>query len=516
MKTSIYKVILASLGIFIGLTVQAQHPGNDGFGIWNGSSNSSTENIYRVGSVGIGLNSENLAAKLHVIGNTILNGNVGIGTNNPLAKLHINGDLRGGLGAGMLRLRTDYGHIDIGSYDTTWSRFQTDRPRYYFNREIWIEGGKFSSLNNDLTLMTHGTSRMTVKRNSGNVGIGTSNPDAKLTVAGDVNIGGSGQGILKVRHVDGKNYQNANNDHLFLNYNTGKSVYVGHTGNHANLLVSGKTGIGTSNPHHLLDLGATLGKKLAVYQNSSGNDFYGLGISGYTLELHSNSQANDAPDMVIKSDGKIGVGMTQPEFRMDIYGRTTNMLRMGVNDGNDLTFDVASGTGLANIVGGAKKLSSSAYHYTGTRGASRIQLHDGMLRFYTSNSITGTTNQEVTWSLGVVQDKDGKVGIGTEMMGSHKLAVEGSIGAREVLVETGEWSDFVFAEDYELMPLKELRKYIQKNHHLPEIPSEAEVIANGVELGKMNQLLLQKIEELTLYILAQEERIERLEKGSKE
>ena len=73
------------------------------------------------------------------------------------------------------------------------------------------------------------------------------------------------------------------------------------------------------------------------------------------------------------------------------------------------------------------------------------------------------------------------------------------------------WPDYVFRTDYHLMPLQELRKFINDNHHLPEVPSEAEVAENGIELGEMQSVLLKKIEEMTLYLLQQQETIEQLE-----
>ena len=71
--------------------------------------------------------------------------------------------------------------------------------------------------------------------------------------------------------------------------------------------------------------------------------------------------------------------------------------------------------------------------------------------------------------------KNGQLGIGTTSTGSHKLAVEGSIGAREIKVEASGWPDFVFEKDYELRTLEEVEEHIKENGHLPEIPSEAEV-----------------------------------------
>ena len=86
-------------------------------------------------------------------------------------------------------------------------------------------------------------------------------------------------------------------------------------------------------------------------------------------------------------------------------------------------------------------------------------------------------------------------------MGSHKLAVEGSIGAREVKVTATGWSDFVFKKEYDLPTLEEVEKHIAEKGHLKDIPSEEEVLKNGINLGEMNSKLLQKIEELTLYMI---------------
>jgi len=106
---------------------------------------------------------------------------------------------------------------------------------------------------------------------------------------------------------------------------------------------------------------------------------------------------------------------------------------------------------------------------------------------------------------------DGIVSIGTvNRQIGYKLAVNGNIKAKEIKVETG-WSDFVFENNYYLPTLKEVELYIKEEGHLKDIPSAEEVKTNGIFLGDMNAKLLQKIEELTLYTIQQEKRIENLE-----
>ena len=105
----------------------------------------------------------------------------------------------------------------------------------------------------------------------------------------------------------------------------------------------------------------------------------------------------------------------------------------------------------------------------------------------------------------------GNVGIGT-LTPDAKLAVKGKIHAEEVKVDLSvPGPDYVFKEDYDLKSLEEVQNYIKANGHLPNIPSAEEMEENGIELGEMNMKLLEKIEELVLYTIKQEIKIEKLE-----
>ncbi|WP_303316204.1 hypothetical protein Q4Q34_12525 [Flavivirga abyssicola] len=105
----------------------------------------------------------------------------------------------------------------------------------------------------------------------------------------------------------------------------------------------------------------------------------------------------------------------------------------------------------------------------------------------------------------------GNVGIGTNSFvdggDTYRLSVKGKVRAEEVKVYNT-WADFVFQTGYKLPTLKEVEEYIKENGHLKDIPSAEEVKANGIELGEMNKLLLQKIEELTLYVIDLKKEIE--------
>jgi hypothetical protein len=148
---------------------------------------------------------------------------------------------------------------------------------------------------------------------------------------------------------------------------------------------------------------------------------------------------------------------------------------------------------------------------------------NGNLALYTDNNFgiitTPIAVNNVTLGKNVFEvQNDGRTFIGSKRVttGTHNnamLHVDGKIACKEVIVLITNWADFVFDKNYKLMPLKEVEKYIKANKHLPNVPSALEVEENkGVDVGKTQITLLQKIEELTLYLIEQNKRLENLEK----
>jgi hypothetical protein len=105
---------------------------------------------------------------------------------------------------------------------------------------------------------------------------------------------------------------------------------------------------------------------------------------------------------------------------------------------------------------------------------------------------------------------NGYVGIGTASP-DYLLDVNGTIRATEIKV-VAQPADFVFEENYSLRTLKQVEEFIKQNKHLPDIPSANEMEASDVDLAVMNKLLLQKIEELTLYVIQQNQALKEKEK----
>ncbi|MNL04033.1 hypothetical protein D3C87_1245910 [compost metagenome] len=113
----------------------------------------------------------------------------------------------------------------------------------------------------------------------------------------------------------------------------------------------------------------------------------------------------------------------------------------------------------------------------------------------------------------MVINQEGSVGIGT-VSPVYKLDVCGTIRAKEIRVDMLGGCDFVFNDDYKLMDLNKLEEFVTRNKHLPQIASEKEMIANGLEMKEFQMKLLQKIEELTLYTIEQNKKLEKQNKKS--
>jgi len=107
---------------------------------------------------------------------------------------------------------------------------------------------------------------------------------------------------------------------------------------------------------------------------------------------------------------------------------------------------------------------------------------------------------------------DVRIGLNTNPDGgSYKLIVDGKILSEEVRVQnSADWPDYVFAKNYNLLPLPQVEAYIRAHHHLPNIPPAAEIEKEGIPLGQMQIKLMEKVEELTLHLIAQQKEIETL------
>lgn len=189
--------------------------------------------------------------------------------------------------------------------------------------------------------------------------------------------------------------------------------------------------------------------------------------------------------------GNIGVGTAAPTSKLEVVGPAT---------GNGATIRASGGGDLLLNSGGSV-------------------FFDGNYSYVSGNYIRPTaanTQSFVTSGLERMKITSvGNVGIGTTNP-NQKLTVNGTIYGKEVKVDLSvPGPDYVFANNYQLLTLNELKTYIDQHKHLPEVPSAKEMEANGINLSEMNMILLKKVEELTLHLISQEKRIKELEKDNK-
>jgi hypothetical protein len=136
--------------------------------------------------------------------------------------------------------------------------------------------------------------------------------------------------------------------------------------------------------------------------------------------------------------------------------------------------------------------------------------------------VTGTLNASGACSFGGVTTSsatvsgDITVGGGARIGDGFSCSQDGLVRVKELRVTVSGWSDFVFDDGYRLPSLYELEDYINRNRHLPDIPTTAEVEGDGADLGAMNAKLLQKIEELTLYVIDLQKQIDELKTTNKQ
>jgi len=216
--------------------------------------------------------------------------------------------------------------------------------------------------------------------------------------------------------------------------------------------------------------------------------------------------------LTISSDKNIGIGTTNPTVRFEVS-------KSLVTNNNEVIASLtrfATGTGGSSIVRFGYHNTcdfevNSGYSSAGHRFGSYFDLN------IVNNSIGGergginfVTNESTKMAINV----NGNVGIGTHNPTS-KLTVAGNITSREVKVTVDAGADFVFENDYNLPSLEAIDQFIKENKHLPEIASAEEMKKDGINLSEMNIKLLQKIEEMTLYMIEMKKENEEMKKENK-
>ncbi len=181
-------------------------------------------------------------------------------------------------------------------------------------------------------------------------------------------------------------------------------------------------------------------------------------------------------------------------------GTTAPAARLHVPNGSD--------AGLAN--------TSNGFLMLGNTNSTNLVADNNEIMARNNSGAADLFLQHSAGNLILCGNEQGAVGIGVlsgaSIPAGYLLAVDGKVISEEIKVQlSGSWPDYVFKEDYPLQSFDDLRSFIKQNKHLPNIPAAAEVEKNGIEVGDMQKRMVEKIEELTLYILDLETRLKKLE-----
>ena len=289
---------------------------------------------------------------------------------------------------------------------------------------------------------------------------------------------------------------------------------------------NGNVGIGTTQPTQKLDLRGNMqiinddqSSYIYMADPSSGStmSYFSMGIksSDRTYRINRGNTPGNYNDITIKySNGNVGIGTDNPQSKLSIqgvyYDSRIHLHSTGYGDGHEadlmlwacepnLTY---TGVGVGNNIWNSPTQDAITRLNT-ARGGSYMRLLESEIRL----NVVSNTGTDVN---AIFVKSDANVGIGTTTPGTYKLAVNGKIGAEEIEVIQN-IPDYVFEEDYNLRSLEEVETFINANKHLPDIPSAKDFEGKAVAVGEMQVKHLQKIEELTLYIIEQNKKIQQLE-----
>jgi len=239
--------------------------------------------------------------------------------------------------------------------------------------------------------------------------------------------------------------------------------------------------------------------------NTLGNSFPQINQYVYFIGTTNNYplqfRTNNLDRMYISTTGNVGIGTNLPKQMLHVVGGNILISKTSTNR--------APGSTNGSLFFGSDATSTSQSGEWGIEYLSEDDLEHGLNFWKPATSVGGGGNFYL-----FLKD-NGNIGIGTNDP-QAKLAVNGEILAKSVRVNTGStyWPDYVFGNDYNLMSLRELEQYVNAHKHLPGIPSAQEVEERGnVDLGAMNALLLEKVEELTRYVIDLQNQIDELKKG---
>jgi hypothetical protein len=230
---------------------------------------------------------------------------------------------------------------------------------------------------------------------------------------------------------------------------------------------------------------------------------------------------NTTPNINNTNTGSVTIGSTTPytiNASAALFPSSTPKLEVITGIGGSTPFAElitvrhpgATSDAMSRQLGIIFKLSSESSAYeTDKMGGLLFETSYAYANYPTMSLVTANIRR-------LTIDQNGNIGINTTDTKGYKFGVNGSVIATSVTVKLyADWPDYVFKKDYTLPSLSDVKTYIDKNQHLPEIPSAQEIAKDGINLGEMNKLLLKKVEELTLYLIEKDKQIKEQETVNK-
>lgn len=350
------------------------------------------------------------------------------------------------------------------------------------------------------------------------IGKNTHSQNTSFTFGRDITATGSNSIVIGI----GKDYTSS----TMLTNNISNSIMIGVKSTLPSVIIRQQStqdvpalvGIGTNNPKHLLHInGNTMisgSNKALLFATSESSTYgnFGIRYTGSGLNFYMPNEGSPTNYLLfIKNNGNIGIGKSNPTYKLDVSGslQSTSLQTESLSVTSDINFRSLAGNSTKILtINNDGNLSSTDYATVQDNMGNHTAIQNINLN---GNKLVGGTSGN--GGIFVADNGNVRIGVGT-MNPTKALEVNGTIRSKEVIVEIANWSDFVFDNNYKLMSLKETERFIKQNGHLPNVPSAAEVEKEGIELGEMNAILLQKIEELTLYVIELEKQIDEL-KGDK-
>jgi hypothetical protein len=282
---------------------------------------------------------------------------------------------------------------------------------------------------------------------------------------------------------------------------------------------NGNVGIGTATPTQKL----TVGGNLSIQGNDNGLNIYkgdattqvaslgnydGANLDEGVLTLFKASAAKvflSANRASYFNGGNVGIGTTSPESLLHIQGTNSTEIATTIKN----TYTSGGSSRYATLLVSGNNGSVQGVYRADPGGFGPAGVASMIIGTTTNQGLSFIANNVSTMFISA----SGNVGIGTTSP-SEKFSVNGSISTKKIIVTQLGWSDYVFSKDYKLRSLQSLEAFINKNNHLPEIPTAKEVEDRGISVGDNQALLLKKIEELTLYIIGLQKQIDKLKIGA--